>query len=105
MRRESRKKEKVVWKYNVLRVVISLLYAIYAIDGLRLQVEDIYVEKGVHHTVIELKNRQSVIFIEDKAEQGWSLEFRGELLILGRTCLQPVRRNEKDATQAALFKQ
>lgn len=105
MRRESRKKEKVVWKYNVLRVVISLLYVNYAIDGLRLQLEDIYVEKGVHHPVLELKNRQGVIFIEDKAGRGWSLEFRGEVLILRRPCLQPARRNEKDATQAALFKQ
>lgn len=99
MRRESHKKEKVVWKYNV-SVTCSYFTAV-----LRLQVEDIYVEKGVYYPVIELKNRHSVIFIENKVGRGWSLEFRGELLILRRSCLQPARRNETDATQAALFKQ
>lgn len=53
MRRESRKKEKVVWKYNA-SVTCS-----YFTPVLQLQVEDIYVEKGVHHPVIELKNRQA----------------------------------------------
>lgn len=59
----------------------------------------------MHYPVIELKNRQRVIFIESKAGREWSLELRGELLILRRSRFQPARRNEKDATQAALFKQ
>lgn len=83
MRRESRKKEKVVWKYNA-SVTCSYFTAV-----LQLQVEDIYVEKGVHHPVIELKNRQASYLLRIRRGGGGHQSSEGSCLFyVGHVCNQ-----------------